>query len=344
MNARDTSGSLAILLGRLSDVFLITAAAGKSLLAGFHGEALQFELNGNQLSLRDWFVFLGYAGLYGVLALYALVSDRKVTIAGIFMVAVLGSSLAAMLTRGGSVFPYNMDAPRYLLAYKLSAAAFVWVLADALMALVGPLSSLSSKRRYRGLLVASVLVFFGALLILQKEAFDTVVSREVEFLDEQAAHELAIYGLGSDATNSYDLRGWVTGASGSKVYKPVIDWLSHNNANVFSPKFRGSKQFEEYLAARALFNSARQTVNAMGVNANKCFTHEGFDVATAWELSFSSELNERFWLEFSGSNEPSLIYWARQGTQLLYGTFPAALPVQFCMPKAVAVESFSVTH
>ena len=151
---------------------LLMAAFGKAIATGVHGDTLSYTIHKNTQGSWQMAGLFCIATAYASATLWALMAQRKVLIAGVIMLAVLLGAAAALLSRGSESFAFNMDAPRYVLLYRIAAAAFLWSIADALVGLFSFVTPKFGKGIQSTLLSVVALVFLCSIIALQVAAFE----------------------------------------------------------------------------------------------------------------------------------------------------------------------------
>jgi hypothetical protein len=253
------------------------------------------------------------------------------------MLAVLLGSASAVLSRGSDIFGFNIDAPRYVLLYRLAVAAFAWAMADALLGLGRiALPQLAVAVRNR-LLCGAALAMLCIVVVIQVVAFGNIRERKSELSTEAGWSELALYMRGVDAANTFTLQGWLAGGNPPLVNGHVIAWIADRRVNVFSPGYRASPYLANYKRGRSAYEGQPQPV-PLRVDANNCIEHPAFRGERAWNAQLDSPHDGRFSL-LQEPGEPS--YFIRSGFQNVYGILPPGKLLRACFPPGVTVRSFS---
>jgi hypothetical protein len=338
---RDTGKSLDYIADRLVDLPLVIAAFGKAVATGVHGDAFSFTINRDALGFWRMAGFFCLAMTYAGATLWATLAQRKLLIAGVIMMAVLLGAMSALLSRGSDTFAFNLDAPRYILLYRIAAAAFFWSIADALISLFGLVTPKGGKRIQGALLSVVALVSLSLVVTLQVAAFDIIAKRKPQMAVAAGWNELAIYMLGVDSVNTYSLKNWQSGANASWVNNKIIAWLVQKEANVFSPDYRGSDYLANYIKARSIYQSRRENPLPLIMDQKNCLQHNGFTRDQAWNIKLKSPINGSFTLAGHTSGRPPLQYFLRTGVQNVYGMLPSGTPIHLCFPADVTVSAFT---
>lgn len=341
LEARDSGRFLDYITARLLDLPLLMAAFGKAFATGVHGDTLSYTLHKNPPGSWQLMGFILIAIAYAYATLWALFAQRKVLIAGVILLAVLLGISAALLSRGGEFFAFNLDAPRYVLLYRLAAGAFLWSIADALVGLFYFFAPKLGKDNQNILLSVATLVLLFTIIAMQVAAFNVASKRKSEMALAAGWTELSVYMLGVDSANTYSLRNWQSGGNASWVYNRVIAWLAVKKANVFSPDYRGSDYLTNYKRARSVYQSGRDNPLPLKIDRHHCIKHSGFSDTQAWNVTVESSNNGSFSLVFDTPEPPPLTYFIRAGVQNLYGTLPPGTPFHLCFPPEVVVSSFT---
>jgi hypothetical protein len=320
----------------------IAAAFGRAVAAGFHGDAFAYAVDKEVLTSWQMAGLIGIAIAYAAATLWALLSGRKVMIAGVIMLAIGLGAMAALLSRGnGTFFPSIIYASRYILQYKFAGAAFLWSGSDALGSALRFFAPRMRQDIRNFLLPVIALTVLGSITALQLAAFH-VISQEKESLATNAGwNELSIYMLGVDSANTFNLQYWQSGNNGPAVTAPVIIWLARNEVNVFSQDYRGSAHLSNYKQARSIYQSSQEVPLQFEIDRKNCIEHPAFAEMQAWNANIESSINGSFALHDPSSDKQQLTYFIRAGVQNIYGTWPPDMPFHLCLPANVTVISFS---
>ncbi len=326
---------------RLGELHLIVAAYGKSLLAGFHGDAYAFNLENYHERPLMLMGFFTIGIVYGCITLWSITRTRRVQIAGITMLALLGAALAVVVTRGEKAFPYQLDTARYILMYKLAAASFIWGLVDLLLSM-----AIKRRKRSRNFHGAALTSFVCGLLavtaLLQYFAYRAVQNGTDSLRTGQAAREMALYMYGEDASNTFLPPSTVILGTKPDYYQPVVAWFQERQLNVFSPRYRGTEQLQNHKAAQQVFSHAGERATPVDMQNKYCFRHKGYSESQAWRVVIDSQQRADFALKYLDGDEKRLSYPIWPGHQTVYGVILPERPIRFCFSKKASMPSISI--
>lgn len=321
---------------RYSETPLFIAAFGKAILSGVDGNWLikstTTDLPGRYIVLALYFT----VGIACVMAmLWSIYSSKQVKIAGMILIAVAVGAIGSLVYRGGDAFPYRIDAPRYVLMYKIGAAAFVWSSVEFFSSFFYRRNeaNLNGSVRYISIIV------LGVVFIAQSVIFVKLAKNYKNIHAVNGDYELALFMLGNDTYNYYSLKNHVSGYNPEKTYGPVIDWLQENQLNVFSQSYRGTRKLVNYKSGKMVFEShSSHAVITMLKDKNNCYIHTPSDNSFAWNIKLKSEAMGSFWLKYPLFDDSPLRYKVLKGRQSFFGVFPAHKKAAICIPVDADVE------
>lgn len=320
---------------------LFVAAFGKSLLGGFLGTEWSWGHDSQALTLPRYALFFAAAAVYAAVACRAVLSRRRVMLAGIFLWAVALGTLAVLLTRGAVEFPYNLDTSRYTLLYQVGAAAFTWAAADALV-------SLWARRQAAGKAASPALpalvcaVLCMPVLAAQLAAFDAVRSKKHELATYRANAGLLVYMAGTDDTNTFPLRDFPGGGGPKAKFERVIEWLRAHRLNVFDEEYHASRLLRDFKRAAAAFEASRSPPRSLRARGTGCAVLPKFDRPVGWQAVVRSRTGlSRVTLQRRGVDGRRDVYYAKKGRSRFYGTLEPGSSARLCVPRTAALESLS---
>ena len=331
-------GLLAFLVTSIPDIPGYLEVFGRSLAGGMLGTWASTLPEGQPVLAAAcrvaWFTLtLGYAAAM----VRAALSERWLRVAGVLMAFGALFALAAVLGRSQGDYPWGIFAPRYFLVYNIAAAAFLWVVADALGAWL-------SRHSRSVLLLTGVRVAVLAALIPVSWLPTADVWGAGAFRRMVAAQrELAVYMVAEDPDNRFAITGFVTGANPPGVYEPVIDWLRDHETGVFSSGYPASRSLSDYRRARAAWSEGQPASLVPDDVSGTCFFFEPSGTARAYRLDVVSDQRHPAGLRFVDMDrgEAVDVRFILPGEMAHYGVLPPGDAVRLCWQREIGLQTFS---